>query len=750
MDNNPSAVTVKDSGYAYELDLTLKHSFDVSVEEKFHYTKFDDNCMEIQMYNDAGTELEGRSFPLFDFVDIEGLGLNYAKQITDCERSSLASAQYDNYRKALWYVRDVLLQPRRHSNVPKLKYVGENVENYQINYSLPLARYLMRIGDNKVSHLDQNEEIMSLRLKETQNLSTDKFQTLYGIETAQRHWYHRLANFNNGKIVSAKYDGESKGINDVRFNNEQDQYTVSIPKNLFAGETEFPDSEMHTIYKHYALLNFKYHFLNPEKIDQKLQTVNTCRFPDLNKVRTAYNGFLVRLPRLLQESKATQDILANFILTYKEELEGVIGFTTFGLSTIGNIPIITDERELIDINSDYAIFFNILDTDESRLRRNEGDDKFLEGVYIYVNHRAYDPENHLKSYGKEQVYLRLKNDSKNVIKTFGFYTVDDSETGSVESTYISKNKIIMLYSMEFIQSNPMPSPDLNGPKLHEMPEEVIRDKMLYPLYSAKAQNSLRYGSAGFIVFEDLIPYFLATPEKDMDTGKIQLWTPIAARLQDSSEFVIWFKIDATLATKLGGDYMHITFNKAIDRSSIFITENKTIFDDEVCKSLVLGNAIFQEATNSNDEDPGMISLVKTVIDSLTLYPGKIHNSYKEYLGGLSGGGSSQAGPVTTYRVVDLSTGQYELQAEDFDGRTLLLCKNNTHTIVVNVPPSGDAFKGKSIVVRRSANSTEQVTLQPRNGAIFSPPDMTVLRRAGSTITLTYVGNNTYEVFGELS
>ena len=93
---------------------------------------------------------------------------------------------------------------------------------------------------------------------------------------------------------------------------------------------------------------------------------------------------------------------------------------------------------------------------------------------------------------------------------------------------------------------------------------------------------------------------------------------------------------------------------------------------------------------------------------------------------------------------------YTLVGDDFNGRTIVRAdKAGDQTITIPKPTSED-FVGKAIIVRKT-NGTAGTFVNLVSGSAVSllPKDATPVRRVGSSVTLVYVGNGVYDVFGEL-
>lgn len=93
---------------------------------------------------------------------------------------------------------------------------------------------------------------------------------------------------------------------------------------------------------------------------------------------------------------------------------------------------------------------------------------------------------------------------------------------------------------------------------------------------------------------------------------------------------------------------------------------------------------------------------------------------------------------------------YTIQESDFDGRTIIRAnRNSDQTITITKPPS-ESFIGKSVIVRKTnGEAGTVVNLNTGDGVSILPVDSTPIRRNGSSVTLVYVGDGIYDVFGEL-
>ena len=104
---------------------------------------------------------------------------------------------------------------------------------------------------------------------------------------------------------------------------------------------------------------------------------------------------------------------------------------------------------------------------------------------------------------------------------------------------------------------------------------------------------------------------------------------------------------------------------------------------------------------------------------------------------------------TGYRI-NTQADDYALVGDDFNGRTLVRAdKDGDQTITIAKPPT-ETFVGKSIILRKTKGAVGTfVNLVAGAGVTLIPDDVTPVRRVGSSVTLVYIGDGVYDVFGEL-
>lgn len=104
---------------------------------------------------------------------------------------------------------------------------------------------------------------------------------------------------------------------------------------------------------------------------------------------------------------------------------------------------------------------------------------------------------------------------------------------------------------------------------------------------------------------------------------------------------------------------------------------------------------------------------------------------------------------TGYRI-NTQTVDYTLTGDDFNGRTIVRADKDGDQVITVPKPTSEDFIGKAIIIRKTSGEAGTfVTLKNGTGVSIFPEDATPVRRVGSSVTLVYIGNGVYDVFGEL-
>ena len=102
-----------------------------------------------------------------------------------------------------------------------------------------------------------------------------------------------------------------------------------------------------------------------------------------------------------------------------------------------------------------------------------------------------------------------------------------------------------------------------------------------------------------------------------------------------------------------------------------------------------------------------------------------------------------------YRI-NTQVGNYTLVQADFDGRTMVRAAVNGDQVITVSKPVDEKSIGTAVIIRKTAGAIGTfTTLVPAAGVTLSPIDSAILRRVGSSVTLVYIGNGAWDIFGEL-
>lgn len=93
-------------------------------------------------------------------------------------------------------------------------------------------------------------------------------------------------------------------------------------------------------------------------------------------------------------------------------------------------------------------------------------------------------------------------------------------------------------------------------------------------------------------------------------------------------------------------------------------------------------------------------------------------------------------------VINNQAGDYVISQDDTNGFSIIFVAGR-----VQVPKMNDIPKGRCINLCSKAD--EIVTITPNDGVVINPADGCYLRRRGSFATLIYLGDNHWQIIGEL-
>lgn len=105
--------------------------------------------------------------------------------------------------------------------------------------------------------------------------------------------------------------------------------------------------------------------------------------------------------------------------------------------------------------------------------------------------------------------------------------------------------------------------------------------------------------------------------------------------------------------------------------------------------------------------------------------------------------------VVAYLFKDIDSA-YTIQNDDLTGRTVVRA-GGTEDYTITIPILGAMqdldFKGKTLNIR--SNTDSYITVTNSEGVTINSLDALVLRRHSSSISLVYLGNQIWDVYGEL-
>lgn len=748
-------------GIAYELTNSFKRITELTAGRSFDFTSFSDDAIEFIPYNDDGTVLEeDKKDSLFEYnkSKLNEYFINYASPRFSVD--GLTEKQKENYRKVLFYIKEVFLNPNRTENVPRLEFIKPDIEKYNINYSMPLINYLARIGDNREAGIDRDVELASLAEKAIRNKHLDILNSLLAIETAHRHWYHRLILFNGGPVVGAKTYETYETIQDEWLTKveEGNGYSLDVPLSNFNLEGEYHADFTDTFFKFYGLFNFVFPLMGPHELKTNIENVTEGRFPDMSKVEGIQGGFLLRLKEEhIVLNSFERNVLAYYLDLYEDNVEVEVDSpyitNRVGTSNRRRIPLVTSRDKLKKLQReceeegkylDYVFVIDLvtnLSPEENSGDRNEYLDKYIKGFYIYVNKNEFDPQgNHL---------IPKNPEAEHPYEKYNLLVKDISLKDTISSS-LSANGELLLYSW-YDGNNTIPS------TLEEVSEDNSKNITFYPLYSVQNGGHLKRTRDGLFKYYDLDPHYLLDSKHKNENGSYAMdcWLPIGLEL-DSPEkkATIWTKFYCTFDKTEGTTAFEysVFFPKkdGWEEDCFIVTDNTTGLDTLTVKEVFRRNKLFKEFVDKDLADKCPHEITKLLIKSMEIFPAFVKSSYYEYLGGVpsssGGNGGTSVSSIPTYDIKEVSQ-DYTTVADDFTGnRVLRVTVNAPNGVMTLTRPPSEEFKGKSLIVTVDGGF---LSIQNSGNVNISPSDATYLRRPGAAVTLVYKGNGEYLAFGEL-
>lgn len=195
---------------------------------------------------------------------------------------------------------------------------------------------------------------------------------------------------------------------------------------------------------------------------------------------------------------------------------------------------------------------------------------------------------------------------------------------------------------------------------------------------------------------------------------------------------------------ISGNKLQLSFNDGssieIDLSSIVVTSSgETVL---ITGGSINGNTLTLNLSNNTSIDVDITGLISGIVNQVTknIESTVIENATNQVINNFLKLG---------YRI-NTQNSNYTLVQDDFDGRTIVRMNSASNQTLTVIKPASEEKIGTVVMVRRSnGNAGTLLTLVAGEGVTLSPVDISPLRRIGSSVSLIYIGNGYWDVFGEL-
>ena len=195
---------------------------------------------------------------------------------------------------------------------------------------------------------------------------------------------------------------------------------------------------------------------------------------------------------------------------------------------------------------------------------------------------------------------------------------------------------------------------------------------------------------------------------------------------------------------ISGNKLQLSFNDGssveIDLSSIVVTSSgETVL---ITGGSINGNTLTLNLSNNTSIDVDITGLISGIVNQVTnnIESTVIENATNQVINNFLKLG---------YRI-NTKDSNYTLVQDDFDGRTIVRMNSASNQTLTVIKPDSEEKIGTVVMVRRSnGNAGTLLTLVAGEGVTLSPVDISPLRRIGSSVSLIYIGNGHWDVFGEL-
>lgn len=195
---------------------------------------------------------------------------------------------------------------------------------------------------------------------------------------------------------------------------------------------------------------------------------------------------------------------------------------------------------------------------------------------------------------------------------------------------------------------------------------------------------------------------------------------------------------------ISGNKLQLSFNDGssveIDLNSIVVTSSgETVL---ITGGSINGNTLTLNLSNNTSIDVDITGLISGIVNQVTnnIESTVIENATNQVINNFLKLG---------YRI-NTQDSNYTLVQDDFDGRTIVRMNSASNQTLTVIKPDSEEKIGTVVMARRSnGNTGTLLTLVAGEGVTLSPVDISPLRRIGSSVSLIYIGNGHWDVFGEL-
>ena len=195
---------------------------------------------------------------------------------------------------------------------------------------------------------------------------------------------------------------------------------------------------------------------------------------------------------------------------------------------------------------------------------------------------------------------------------------------------------------------------------------------------------------------------------------------------------------------ISGNKLQLNFNDGssveIDLSSIVVTSSgETVL---ITGGSINGNILTLNLSNATSIDVDITGLISGIVNQVTnnIESTVIENATNQVINNFLKLG---------YRI-NTQDNNYTLVQDDFDGRTIVRMNSASNQTLTVIKPDNEEKIGTVVMVRRSnGNAGTLLTLVAGKEVTLSPVDISPLRRIGSSVSMIYIGNGHWDVFGEL-